>query len=256
MAEEQPIIIKKKKGGHGGHHGGAWKLALADLMTAMMAFFLVMWIVGLDVQTRSGLAEYFSNPGAFRFDTQSSPYLLKMDGRPPLINATIERTSRKSSNVDVQAAEALASRIRTALRVDARFSQVQDSVDVRVSDDGLMIEFIETSTGLLFDPTSAVIKPLGQQLIQSIVPILIGANRGLEIRAHTDARLMSDPKQVRWELGSERAGAVRRLLAGGGIKPALFRKVVNLGPTVPRFAESPSTVQNNRIVILIPFDLE
>jgi chemotaxis protein MotB len=254
--EQQPIIIKKKKGGHGGHHGGAWKLALADLMTAMMTFFLVMWIVGMDVKTRAGLAEYFSNPGAFRVDTQSSPYILKMDGRPPLINATIEQTSRKSTNVDVQAAEALASRIRTALRVDARFKDQLDAVDIRVTDDGLMIEFIESSVGLLFEPGTAAFKPLGQQMLQAVIPVLIGANRGLDIRAHADARLIADPRQARWELASERAGATRRLLAAGGLRPTQFRRVVNLGPTQPRIADAPSSVQNNRIILAVPFDVE
>ena len=92
--KDQPIIIKKKKGGGHGHHGGAWKIAYADFVTAMMAFFLVLWIVGLDVKTRNGLAEYFANPGAFKIDYRSSPYIMKTDGRPPVMNDKVEQASR------------------------------------------------------------------------------------------------------------------------------------------------------------------
>ena len=150
--EKRPIIIKKKKAGHGGAHGGAWKLAYADFVTAMMAFFLVMWIVGLDVKTRQGLAEYFNNPGAFTVDYHSSPYMMRLDGKPPLNQAKVEQSQRLEHNVDVSTAERLIGVLRAEMNDNKRFADFKAWVDIKLTDEGVRIEFREAPGGKLFVP--------------------------------------------------------------------------------------------------------
>ncbi len=251
--KEQPIIIKKKKGGHGGPHGGAWKLAYADLVTAMMAFFLVMWIVGLDVKTRNGLAEYFSNPGAFRIDYKSSPYILRTDGRASLQAEKVEVSSRRVVNIDINEAEALAGRIRASSSADSALSAARSHMDVRVVDDGVHIEFSETSTGTLFVPGSAELLPAGRQLLQAIAPTLLGAGRGLVVRGYAARR----PDGVRygpWDLSIDRANSVRKALVSGGFPPGRLNRVEGLADRQPKIAEAPDAIENDRISLLIPFE--
>jgi chemotaxis protein MotB len=253
--KDQPIIIKKKKGGHGGPHGGAWKLAYADLVTAMMAFFLVMWIVGLDVKTRNGLAEYFSNPGAFTIDYRSSPYIMKTDGRASITNDQVEQSSRHEVNIDIDDAEALAARIRNASAADAALRQVRDHLDVQVTEDGVAVAFSESRGGTLFVPGTAELRPPGRQLLQAISPILIAARRGVALRSHAAKRQTGD-RYGAWDVSADRGTTVRKALIEAGLPTDRWVRSESVADRIPKNAQDPTDPANDRIVLLIPFEKE
>lgn len=253
--KDQPIIIKKKKGGGYGHHGGAWKIAYADFVTAMMAFFLVLWIVGLDVKTRNGLAEYFANPGAFKIDYRSSPYIMKTDGRPPVMNDKVEQASRAEANIDVAEAETLAGRIRSAASADSNIRSARSGFDVKIKQDGLAVEFSENTKGALFIPGTAELKPEGRQLLQAVVPTLLSSKRGLSVRAFA-AKRPSGERYGAWEISTDRANSVRRALSNAGMPPDRLVKVESSGDRVPKLPDDLGNVVNDRIVLHIPFETE
>src|ERR1043165_1164566 len=152
MADAQPpIIIKKKKHGHG-HHGGAWKLAYADLVTAMMAFFLVMWIIGLDVNTKQGIANYFNNPGAFKASFAASRNVLQMDGKPPPQAEEVVGKDLTVKYIDFQWARALQLMLEERRRTDPAFKEHSAFVKVAITDKGLRIDLIENQAGVFFMP--------------------------------------------------------------------------------------------------------
>jgi chemotaxis protein MotB len=250
--KEQPIVIKKiKKGGHG-HHGGAWKLAYADFVTAMMAFFLVMWIIGLDFKTKNGLAEYFQNPGAFKINFKSSSYVMNMDGKPPADMALAEPSARENHNVDIKSAEGLMSLINAAIRNEPRVRDIARRVEVKMTTEGVKIEFLEGEGGTFFESGTANLKTNAQRIFQTIAPILIGSKKTLELEGHTDSTKLKDLKYTSWELSADRANAVRRSLYAVGVPES---QIVSVNAKADRYlkrAESPQSPENNRVVILIP----
>lgn len=253
MADElQPIIIKKKKAGHAGPHGGAWKLAYADFVTAMMAFFLVMWIIGMDVKTKAGLAEYFSNPGAFKVNFQSSPYALKLDGRPPGSAAKVEESSRRAANIDPEAAEALAATIESTLQSEGLVPRMSPNISIKITDDGLRIDLMETSTkGAIFDPGGSELRPDCKRLLQTIAPRLIGSRKGISIEGHTSSRA---PPGAKWDVSLERAANARRELARIGVRSEDIQTVSGKADTQLKIPESPGALANDRITIVVPMD--
>jgi chemotaxis protein MotB len=251
-SHDQPIIIKKVKGGHGGHHGGAWKLAYADFVTAMMAFFLVMWIIGMDVKTKAGLAEYFSNPGAFPVNFQSSPYMLKLDGRPPKINALVEETVPKAAQINVEEADALTSTIRSTLSAEGVLPRMGANLDLRITDDGVRIDICEsTAKGVIFEPGTADLKPEGRRLLQAIAPRIKGARKGILIEGHTARR---GDYEAKWDVSVERANAARRELMAIGVEADRLISVIGKGDSTPKVGDNPASVANDRISIVIPLD--
>ncbi|HEX3133559.1 MAG TPA: flagellar motor protein MotB, partial [Planctomycetota bacterium] len=134
MADAQPpIIIRKKKHAHG-YHGGAWKLAYADLVTAMMAFFLVMWIIGLDINTKQGIANYFNNPGAFRASFSASRNVMQMDGKPPPQPEEVVENDLTVKYIDFQWARTLQLLLEERRRVDPAFKDYTNNVKVAITD--------------------------------------------------------------------------------------------------------------------------
>ncbi len=254
--KDQPIIIKKINKGHAGAHGGAWKLAYADFVTAMMAFFLVMWIIGLDFKTKQGLAEYFSNPGAFPVNFNSSPYMMQLDGKPPLPMAKVEQASRINHNIDLDAAEDLASRLRSAIKNETRVRDLARYVEVTVTSEGVRVEFGEASGGVFFRPGTADLKPDAQRMFQTIAPVLIGSKRKLVVEGHTDSGTLKDLTYTMWELSADRANALRRSLYAVGVPKD---QVVSVNAKADRYLkrlDAPKDAINNRVAIMVPVDAE
>ena len=253
MAEDlAPILIKKiKKGGHG-HHGGAWKLAYADFVTAMMAFFLVMWIIGLDFKTKSGLAEYFQNPGAFKINFKSSPYMLQLDGKPPGKMGEVGQTSREQHNVDLEGAEGLASLINSAIKNEPRVRELARRTDVKITPDGLNIELGEAASGVFFAAQGKELKVEANRLLQAIAPVLIGSRKKVEIDSHTDAAPLTDLSYTKWELSADRGNAVRRALSAVGLPQDQIVSVNAKADRMLKRTDNARAVENNRVIIRIP----
>ncbi len=259
MAEkggDQPIILKKvNKGGHG-HHGGAWKLAYADFVTALMAFFLVMWIVGMDFKTKHGLAEYFNNPGAFTFNFKSSPYMMNLDGKPPSAMDKVEAAARQNHNIDLEQAEGLASLLRTTIKNEPRIADLAKRIDITVTGDGLRIDFIEGTGGTFFKPDTAELKPEAKRAFQTLAPVLIGSKKKLEIHGHTDSGQLENLRYTKWELGADRGNVVRRALYEIGVPEDQIVSVASRADHMLRRQDDPRAIENNRIAILIPMTTE
>jgi chemotaxis protein MotB len=254
MADDhnQPIIIKKKKGGHAGPHGGAWKLAYADFVTAMMAFFLVMWIIGMDVQTKMGLAEYFSNPGAFKVNFQSSPHPLQLDGRPASQQIKVEISDRQATNIDIDAAASLAATIESTLNADGLLPRLADNLSIRITDKGLVIEILENkANGSVFEPGTATLKPDARRLLQAVAPRLIGSRKGIAIEGHVSARV---PAGERWEVSVNRANVARRELTAIGVKSSEVLWVSGKADVELKTTDNPQALSNDRISIIVPLD--
>ncbi len=249
---ERPIIIKKvKKGGHA-HHGGSWKVAYADFVTAMMAFFMVLWIVGMDEKTRQSIEGYFSNPAGYKkgYGSGMSPI---SSGNSPARIATnqlkmIVHTAEQKSFNEV------ADRIKVRLD-SARGSLGTAKFEVTVGDDGLRIELLESGQGdTFFERGSATMQPAAQLSLTLIAQELEALRNHVVVEGHTDAATYgANATYTNWELSADRANAARRVLESGGVAATRVSEVRGYADTKPRNAANPMAPENRRISILLPF---
>jgi len=249
----KPIIIKRvRKGGHAPHHGGSWKVAYADFVTAMMAFFMVMWILGMDESTRQAVEGYFTNPAGYKRGYGS--------GASPIANgASPAHVANSQIKVMIHRAEAkafdeAAAKITGKLK-DAKGRLGSAKFEVLVADEGLRIELIEDGPGDTFFPSgSAIVKPGLREGIRIIAAELIPLHNSLIIEGHTDAaRYSTQAGYTNWELSADRANAARRVLEEAGLPSARLREVRGLADTRPRVPNDPFASQNRRITLVLPF---
>jgi chemotaxis protein MotB len=249
----KPIIIKRvKKGGHAAHHGGSWKVAYADFVTAMMAFFMVMWILGMDEHTRQAVEGYFTNPAGYKkgYGSGTSPIA---NGASPVriaeaqIKVMIHRSEEKAFS-------AAAGKIRGKLD-GAKGSLGNAKFEVTVAEEGLRIELIEDGPGDTFFPSgSASVKTGLREGIQLIASELIPLHNTVIVEGHTDAtRYGAKAGYTNWELSADRANAARRVLEEAGFPAARIHEVRGLADTRPRVPADPFAAQNRRITLMLPF---
>ena len=248
----RPIIVKRVKKGHAAHHGGSWKVAYADFVTAMMAFFMVMWILGMDEQTRNAVEGYFSNPVGYKkgFGSGSSPIA---NGQTParIASAQVKVIMHRA---EVKAFDKAAENIKGKLE-SAKGSIGSAKFEVTVSEEGLRIELIEDGPGDTFFPSgSANVKTGLRDGIQLIASELIPLHNAVIVEGHTDATKYSTKAgYTNWELSADRANAARRVLEEAGLAGARIREVRGLAATRPRIPDNPFAPQNRRISLLLPY---
>ena len=246
------IIVKKiKKAGHG-HHGGSWKVAYADFVTAMMAFFMVMWILGMDDQTKKAIEGYFSSPVGFKkgYSSGSSPLA---SGSSP---AAVKRESIQMALRQVQEKRFLAVQENLRSRIDsmALVGKLRAKVEVTVSRAGLRIELIEDEHGDTFFPiSSAVMTEQGHLALNAIAQDLVNLENPVVIEGHTDAARYASASYTNWELSADRANAARRILETYGLKTDRIIEVTGLADKQLRYPTEPLNPSNRRISILLPF---
>jgi len=245
--KNQPIIIIKKAGhGKHGHHGGAWKVAYADFVTAMMAFFLVMWIVGQSPQVKAAVAGYFRDPGAF--EHQRSAGLL------PGASAGVS-TSQVAPPADVEAAKAtlerVAAQLREAIQSIPKFAALGDRLQIHVTEEGLLIELLETNNESFFDSGSAHLREDTVALLEIIGKELSALTNKVAIEGHTDSRRYSAPHgYTNWELSVDRANAARRVMQTG-LNPTQMEAVRGYADQHLRYPDNPLDPRNRRISIVV-----
>src|SRR5262245_5321163 len=149
------IIIKKKRRGHHGHHGGAWKVAYADFVTAMMAFFLVMWLVGQSKAVKASIGGYFRNPGIFEQERSNGPI---GGGNGGILPDGVPKTETPAASAAQTALRQAADRIRQQLEVTPEFGALRDHVEVQLTAEGLRIQLLDSNESSFFDSGSAVLK--------------------------------------------------------------------------------------------------
>jgi chemotaxis protein MotB len=249
LGGQQPvIIIKKKAHGKHGHHGGAWKVAYADFVTAMMAFFLVMWIVAQSEEVKAGVAGYFRDPGAFT-----------TGGRGVLPGSENGTTGggQPMGMTDLEAAKSLleqaAEEIRRALAALPEFEHLKDQVEITLTDEGLRIELREAPDDGFFDSGSATVKPSTVAMLRVIATQLGELPNKVAVEGHTDSLPYSAESGVytNWELSADRANAARRILESSGTKHGQIEAVRGFADTRLRKPDQPLDAGNRRISIVV-----
>lgn len=256
--ELQPIIIKRINKGHGGHHGGAWKVAFADFMTAMMAFFLVMWLVGQEPEVRESVAGFFRDPGKFK--TMGGAGVLRgsasmMPARTPtsgMMNHAPDMTGGGPSEVEKNEMTMAARRILDELRKQESYEKFKDNVRFQLSTEGLRIILNES------EDSPAFFEPGSDKLLQKSAIILITITKELGtlanqliIEGHTDASFGDSRNYSNWELSSDRANAARQLMEVSGLADDQVRQVRGYADKFPMIRENPGDSRNRRVTIVV-----
>jgi chemotaxis protein MotB len=248
----RPIIVKRPKKSAHQHHGGSWKVAYADFVTAMMAFFMVMWILGMDENARKAIEGYFTNPTGFRkgYGAGESPVAI---GQTP-IEMNDDKIRMIIHSAERKAFTDVAGRIKQDLeRERARLGTAQ--FDVSVTSQGLRIELIEDEDeDKFFQSGSAEIKPAARIGLTLIAYELAALQSRVVIEGHTDAApYRSGRGYSNWELAADRANAARRVLEEAGLDAARIAEVRGYGATRLRRPDAPLAAENRRVSLLLPF---
>ena len=240
MAGDSAVIIKRiKKSGHGGHHGGAWKVAYADFVTAMMALFLVLWLLGAsNSKEKAVIAHYFREPGVF----SGSRGIIPQGGEDRLGSGIIQAPTM----------ETIHSHLKENLTGLKDLVSIEDQVPITITPEGVLIEMIDKEKQAFFELNSAKITPIMRKILQVISKEIKDSPNKLVIAGHTDARgFHNDSFYSNWELSAARALNTRRDLEEFGIVSPRFEQVVGFADRKLRVPNDPLASENRRISILI-----
>lgn len=247
------VIVRKKKVHGGGHHGGSWKVAYADFVTAMMAFFMVMWILGMDDNMKKAIEGYFSNPVGYKKGYSSGGVSPIANGSSPA--AVQQQTLRLIvRNYEERRFSEVGDWLRARLNQQGGLS-FGAKVEVAVGSDRLRIELVEGSDGDTFFPSgSALMKPAATLALSLIAKELGELAHGVVIEGHTDgAPLARAVGYSNWDLSADRANAARRVLEAASLPARRIVEVRGLADRNPRVPENPMSPANRRITVLLPF---
>ena len=237
MDKTRPIIILKKKGGHGGHHGGAWKVAYADFVTAMMALFIVLWLLNSSKQVQEAVGGYFKDPTGTAKKVGSN-----MTGSGE--NFTLTRDNMPK----------LKEQLQTAMKQMVDFEKLKSHIEMTVTSEGLRIELSESATGTFFDSGSAKLNGDGKEMLVTLAQELGNLPNKLSIEGHTDSTPYAPSAAYgNWELSSDRANAARRVMQGNGIRADQVTQVRGFADQRLRKPDSPLDPSNRRISLIVQY---
>lgn len=242
--QAQPIIVVKKKGGHGGHHGGAWKVAYADFVTAMMAFFLVMWLVNQSDQIKAAVAGYFNDPAASG----------QMKGKGILQGSSAPKIPEPQSEKqrELNLLRAAAQNIKTLMEQNADLDNLRNQVEMTITSRGLKIQLIDKDEKMaFFELGSARLNPEAEKIIGIIGHELAKLPNNIVIEGHTDSRQYSTQHYTNWELSAERANAARYTLMKNGVTREQVFGIEGYGDRFPKIVDDPMDERNRRVAILV-----
>lgn len=260
-------IVKKKGGGHG-HHGGAWKVAYADFVTAMMAFFMVMWLIGMDAKTRQAIAAYFRDPVGFMqaVRAKSEAVFTINESVPPggkntpnmpraaKDGKTALKKDRQTEHKDL---EEFKKYVETALSNIPELSRLKEHVKIEFVKEGLRIELLEGKEPVFFQTGSATVTPAARQLLRIIAEKVGKLDNRVIVEGHTDAQpYRYGGGYSNWELSADRANAARRVLEGAGLWKGQVAEVRGYADTRLRNPQDPFHFSNRRVSLLIPYTTE
>ena len=274
MAGDNAVVIKRiKKGGHGGHHGGAWKVAYADFVTAMMAFFLLMWLLSsTDVGTLDGISSYFKTPlkvalsGGDRSGDSVNPIkgggkdVVERDGQVKGGDSKKQKEAKKleAQKDELKRAEAvelknLKEKIEEAIETNPSLKQYKEQLMVDITTEGLRIQIVDEQNRPMFSVGRAELQSYTRTILREIGKTLNGVTNRVSLSGHTDARLYptGDKGYSNWELSADRANASRRELIAGGMDESKILRVVGLSSAVMLDADNPLNPINRRISVIV-----
>ncbi len=243
-------IVVKKSRNHGGHHGGAWKVAYADFVTAMMALFIVLWIVGQSAKVKEAIAAYFKEPGVFTSSRAGGV----IDGSPkPLLFAppvaSPPTPDKHADNMERLKAEA--KNIQEKIASIPDFNKFKRKIEVTVTPEGLRIDLVEVSEGLFFDIGKAKLKPEAVRLLKLIASRLAALPNKVVVEGYTDARPYVSSGYTNWDLSVDRANSARGVLEENGLAKDQIREVRGFADRKLRIPERPLDYANRRVSILV-----
>ena len=284
MSEDhaRPIIVVKKKMNAAGHHGGAWKVAYADFVTAMMAFFMVMWLVAsLNKEQRSAMFQYFNNPSMEQgHSTKAAPgqagpggastSVIKLGGgldapkavidthkpAPPSVIVADRPTTaeaKEKERKEKEQLESLLEDLRKAIAVGQALEPFKDQLLLDITSEGLRIQIVDKQNRPMFDSGSAALKDYMTQILEELAHYLNGVPNRISLSGHTDAKPYPGTTKLysNWELSADRANAARRALITGGLSESKIARVVGLASSVLFDKEEPLNPINRRISIIV-----
>lgn len=233
----QPIIIRKKKVMHGGHHGGAWKVAYADFVTAMMALFIVLWLLNTSEDVKKSIAGYFSAGS----------------GKGKLAGSGLAGTGE---GIAVSKADMtkLKEKIEGAVRSMPRFDALKNNLDMTVTGEGLRLELLESEKGMFFESGNARPTGEGHELLERLAHELGKLNNPIVIEGHTDARPFTRSGEYgNWELSVDRANAARRSMEALGLRPDQVKQVRGYADQNLRDPADPNNPANRRVTVIVRY---
>ncbi len=251
-SKDQPIIVvRRKKAGHV-HHGGAWKVAYADFVTAMMAFFLVMWLSAQDSRIRTAIAGYFQEPGLLPYQQSNS---VIAQGNGGIDNAGMPIINRRFNGhleAEQRALVSAASHIHQHLSQLAGFARLRDQVEFSVTPEGLRIELVDRTGSSFFASGSAVLRGESKKILSIIANEVGHLPNDVVVEGHTDGRPYArDATFTNWELSTERANAARHVMAEEGLRSGQVSTVRGFADTQLRIPADPLDPRNRRVSIVV-----
>jgi chemotaxis protein MotB len=247
---EQPILIsKKKKKGHHGHHGGAWKVAYADFVTAMMALFIVLWVLGQSEEVKETVAGYFRDPAGFDMKSGSKP-----GARNEIINLELEAKQAQMERQQKQFEE-MKGKITEELSKNPEFDKLSDQIEITMVKEGLKIELLESSNNVFFEIGSSQLNREAEGILQTIAQDLKKLPNIIVVEGHTDSRkYIGQLKNYdNFDLSAERANSARRALANSGVPDEQIDEIRGYADKRLRDSADPFSVVNRRISIIIKY---
>ncbi len=270
---QQPIVVKKIKKGGGGAHGGAWKIAYADFVTAMMAFFLLMWLLGSTTKgDLKGIADYFQTPlkiamlggsgsgdsssviqGGGEDLTRTYGQVKKGDVEAERKTINLQKLKEEFEKQERAKLQSLKEQIEAMIEASPTLRQFKSQLLLDLTTEGLRIQIVDEKNRPMFDSASSELKPYTKEILRSIGQNLNGVENRISLSGHTDAQPYAggDKGFGNWELSTNRANASRRELVLGGMNDAKVMRVTGLASTVLYDKEQPYNPINRRISIVV-----
>jgi chemotaxis protein MotB len=269
----QPIVVKRiKKGGHG-HHGGAWKIAYADFVTAMMAFFLLMWLLGSTTSgDLKGISDYFNSPlkiamagGSGSGDsssvlkgggmdlTRSTGQVKNGDVEAKKRNVTTKALRAELAKRDEERFKSLLAKVEGTIANDARLKDFREQIRMDITKEGLRVQIVDDLNRPMFDIGKSQVKPYMRDILREIGRVLNEVDYRIMLSGHTDAApyVSGERGYSNWELSADRANASRRELVTGGMDEAKIFRVVGVASSAPANVADPRDPANRRITIVV-----
>jgi chemotaxis protein MotB len=237
MTAKPPIIIFKKSGGHGGHHGGAWKVAYADFVTAMMALFIVLWLLNSSKQIQDAVGGYFKDP----------------TGTAKKVGSDMQGSGQNFVVSKDNMAE-LKEQLQKAIREVPNIEKLKNHIDMTVTNEGLRIELMESANGTFFESGSAKPNGDGDDILITLAHELGKLPNKIYVEGHTDAKPYSqNSSYTNWELSADRVNATRRLIQQNGVNSDQVTQVRGFADQSLRKPEAPLDPANRRVSMIVQY---
>jgi len=237
MSGNRPIIVIKKKIGHGGHHGGAWKVAYADFVTAMMALFIVLWLMNSSKQVQEAVGGYFKDPS----------------GNSKMVG-TDQRGSGENFTLTKDDMTKLKEQLQKSVRRLNDFEKLKDHIEMTITAEGLRIELLESASGTFFESGSPRPNNDCKQLLSLLSAEMAKLPNKISIEGHTDSKpYQGSENYTNWELSADRANAARRLMQENGVRTDQIAEIRGYADQRLRSPSNPEDPSNRRVSLIVHY---